>query len=637
MIQAIRKLSLCAATLGMWVAACAYDGPDGNTAISQPDYGRLTSDNHPRLLMDAAGFESLKARISSGKEPVLARLHESIMTLADKAGMKDYPLDEYILDASNTRLEYAGEACLTIFPPAYAYKMTGDRKYLDQVTENIRKICSLKDWNARHHYLDAAEIAIGIAFAYDWLYHDLDEETRETAKTALKEKAMQNALDEDLRNNFYKMTNNWNQVCNGSMIVTSLALFESYPEEARTLIEKGLESNVAPMKAMYSPDGTYPEGYSYWCYGTFYEAIMLSALEFATGTDGGLSGIPGFRETGEYMLFMEGLERKCFNYSDCAENATKVLAMWYFAEKFDAPELLANELKYLAGPDYQNAQYNRLIPVTIAWASRIGNIGGSYPDRKLWTGDGDNPLVMIRTGWQDSEDDKYLAIKAGKAGNSHGHMDAGSFVYDAYGFRWAMDLGLQPYASVEQPLKDAGGSLWDMSPNSLRWGLVRMNNRYHNTLTINGTNHAVNGEAVFTGIIDNDREKGGIIDMTQVLAGEVESATRTIRLVDEAYVVVTDEITATDTKDAAVEWNMATRAVPATWEDRIELSGGDTGTVMILRTESSGPGVSYFSREAAKVHSYDAENPGVSIVGFKATVPAGQTARFETVLERKPD
>ena len=35
------------------------------------------------------------------------------------------------------------------------------------------------------------------------------------------------------------------------------------------------------------------------------------------------------------------------------------------------------------------------------------------------------------TDYRDLMMDEYLGIKGGKAGSSHGHMDAGSFVYDA--------------------------------------------------------------------------------------------------------------------------------------------------------------------------------------------------------------
>ena len=81
---------------------------------------------------------------------------------------------------------------------------------------------------------------------------------------------------------------------------------------------------------MYSPDGNYPEGSGYRCYGTLYQVLMLAALNSTLGTDNGLSDTPGFSKTAEYMLYMTGLNSKFFNYSDCAPSSTAALASWWF-------------------------------------------------------------------------------------------------------------------------------------------------------------------------------------------------------------------------------------------------------------------------------------------------------------------
>lgn len=80
------------------------------------------------------------------------------------------------------------------------------------------------------------------------------------------------------------------------------------------------------------------------------------------------------------------------------------------------------------------------------------------PKAKIWYGYGENPVLLVRKDWSSSDSDAYLAVKGGKATNSHAHMDAGSFVYDAYGQRWAHDLGMQPYAKLEKTFKEIGGS-----------------------------------------------------------------------------------------------------------------------------------------------------------------------------------
>ncbi len=56
---------------------------------------------------------------------------------------------------------------------------------------------------------------------------------------------------------------------------------------------------------------------------------------------------------------------------------------------------------------------------------------------------------MFRTSWTDP-DAMYLAAKGGRADLNHGHMDAGSFVFEADGVRWAIDLGGVNYNAYEQ-------------------------------------------------------------------------------------------------------------------------------------------------------------------------------------------
>ena len=82
---------------------------------------------------------------------------------------------------------------------------------------------------------------------------------------------------------------------------------------------------------------------------------------------------------------------------------------------------------------------------------------------------GEQPVAFLRTGW--SRDDAWLAIKGGTGAASHGHLDAGSFVYEARGVRWCVDLGSDNYNMPGY----FGGK---------RWSYFRLNNRSHNTLVI---------------------------------------------------------------------------------------------------------------------------------------------------------
>ena len=159
------------------------------------------------------------------------------------------------------------------------------------------------------------------------------------------------------------------------------------------------------------------------------------------------------------------------------------------------------------------------------------------PKRNFWFSRGDTPVFIYRGGW-DSKEDTYLGVKGGSPSTSHAHMDAGSFVYDAYGVRWSMDFGLQSYTTLESKLSALGGNLWDMGQNSMRWDVFRLNNLNHSTISINDARHRVNGVATLTTTINTATELGATFDLTEVVSDQAASATRTVKIVNDKDLVV---------------------------------------------------------------------------------------------------
>lgn len=609
-----------------------HDRPSPTEPEGGLDFSKLTADNHPRLLMNADAFTELKNKVNSNASANLKLLHNAIMSVCNSKGMNATALT-YKLDASNKRiLGVSRDALLRIFTCAYAYRMTGEAKYLAKAETDMNAVCNFPDWNSKRHFLDVGEMAAAVAFGYDWLYHELSEATRVKAANALLKYAFQPAQEKNWNLNFYEATNNWNQVCNGGLVCAALASYESHSSEAKDMIEKAFESNATALEAMYSPDGNYPEGSGYWCYGTLYQVLMLAALESTIGTDNGLSNTPGFSKTAEYMLYMTGLNGNFFNYSDCAPSSTAALATWWFADKYNNPSLLYSELQMLKNGEYTSCEENRLLPMIMAFANKMNLDAVSAPVNKLWSGKGETPVVLVHTDWTYTDSDKYLGIKGGKAGSSHGHMDAGSFVYDAYGVRWSMDFGLQSYTTLETVLAGLGGNLWDMGQNSMRWDVFRLNNLNHSTLSINDAKHRINGAATLTATINTATELGGTFDLTNVLSDQAASVTRTVKIVNDQNLVVIDEIKARTDQSAKVRWCMVTPAVPTVESNRIVLTNGSK--VMYL-TVSGNVKTTYKTWSTTSENSYDAANPGTYMVGFEATVTANQTTLFTTTLTPK--
>ena len=589
----------------------------------------LAEKPHPRLLFTDAAFETIRTKIALPENEVLIKMHQLVMSMADDA-LRNGKHQERVMDASGKRiLQISRNACRVITSCAYAYRITGERRYLDFAEEELVQVCSFSDWN-ENHFLDVGEMAISVSLGYDWLYDNLSDQTKEIVAKALDEKAFEPALARKKEPWFYNAMNNWNQVCNGGLVAAAIAVCEKYPQQAQTIIEKAVRTNAEPMKHMYSPDGNYVEGYGYWQYGTLYEVLMLKMLEQSFGTDFGLSEIPGFMNTGDFIMFMKGI-CGAFNHSDCGGKAGASTALWYFAEKLGRPDLLFNELGFMNTKKYSFFESHYQLPAIMSFAANIDMARINAPQKNIWYGGGDNPVVMIRKDWTSSDSDAYLAVKAGKASNNHGHMDAGSFVYDAYGVRWSMELGMQGYANVEKIFKESWGNLWDSSQESRRWTVLRYNNFHHSTVTLNDKMHNVNGVSHVKQFIDTEKEKGMSLDMAEVFAGQAESVERTVKMLEDNSLMVIDEVKALSDAPLKYSWRMVTSAQPEIRKKHMILRSGDKAVVLKAK---SGIKVTYTTWSAQPKEIYDSPNEGVVIVGFEAEIPAGKSEMFTVTLKR---
>ncbi|MDR2147865.1 MAG: heparinase II/III-family protein, partial [Tannerella sp.] len=338
--------------------------------------------------------------------------------------------------------------------------MTYENKYLQKATSELLAISRFSDWNPSH-FLDVAEMTMAASIGYDWLYNQLSDNERNVIKDAILRKGLDPSL-ENQYNSWLQAVNNWNQVCNAGMTYGALAIYEEMPGLAKTVIDRAVETIRLSMEG-YAPAGAYPEGYGYWDYGTSFNIMFISALDKALGSDMNLSALPGFLPTAGYYENMTSPTNLCFNYADCGLGGALTPAMFWFALKQNDLSLLWQERAYLLeeGKKYTD---NRLLPAFLIWGSGI-RIQDIRPPKTLqWVGNGITPVALMRTSWTDPKA-VFVGFKGGSASRNHAHMDAGSFVMEADGVRWASDLGMQDYNSLETK----GLNIWNMAQNSERW------------------------------------------------------------------------------------------------------------------------------------------------------------------------
>lgn len=590
----------------LFLAAAATD--TAQTKAQSLDFDRLAP--HPRLLLgdgDIAAMRELPSRSENA-----AAVHARIIAECDK--ILDAPPVERIMTGRRL-LSVSRDALQRIFYLSYAYLTTQDERYAARAEQEMLAASAFSDWNPSH-FLDVSEMTMALAIGYDWLHDRLSRHSRSIIGTAIYEKGLR-ASENSGHAWFFRADNNWNQVCNAGMIYGALATYERAPEYCKALIEKCLASNPTAQKC-YDPDGGYPEGFGYWSYGTGFEVMLVAALQSALGTDAGIAAQESFMRSATFMTYMVAPSGKCYNFYDSGSGASCIPAKYWFARQLNDPSVVAVDEQFIRQGRIPS---DRLLPIYMLFASGLDLSHSRMPAARVWVNHGIAPVFIYRSGW-DNPDDTYFAIKGGRASSNHAHMDAGSFIYESDGVRWAVDLGSHDYNRLEQ----AGVDLWNMRQDSPRWEIFRLGVESHNTLTFNGHRHAVNGMAEIVEHHDNQRSKGVSIDLTAVFAADAKNVVRTAELDKNDRLTITDRI-ANGAQAATVSWNMATEADAEIVDTNTILLRQDGKQLYLkLRTKADAEAV---IRPDHQYKPFEIVDKGVRTVGFDIRLAAGEEAEVE--------
>jgi hypothetical protein len=568
---------------------------------------------HPRLLLKEGEEQKINNLIHTNSSMLI--VHQCILNYADEVLTKK-TLERKL--TGKRLLSVSNEALKRIYYLSYAYRMTKETKYAERAEKEIIAVCEFENWNPTH-FLDVAEMTMAVAIGYDWLYDTLTETTRAKVRKAILDYAFTTANDKKYAK-FYKASNNWNQVCNTGLVFGALAIYEDEPKIAQQIIDKSVKS-IPYATQSYGQDGAYPEGYMYWGYGTGFHVSLLAALETALGTDYKLSEDKGFLQTPHYMLMMVGPSGSCYNYGDSGAKPPFMPGMYWFGAKLKDPSLLYQEQQYLSSMTNCNSGPNgRLLPNVLIFSKDIELQEAKTPNINFYSTTGNKPLFIYRSGWKD-KNDAYLGVVGGRANASHGHMDAGSFVYEKNGVRWSLDLGLQSYSSLESK----GVDLWNNKQNGQRWDVFRIGSKGHSTLTINGERHLVAGEAKIINTFKTKDCKGAELDLSPIFAYSVAQVIRKVSLDAKDDLNVTDKIK-TNEKDAKIAWQMvAPQDAKIIGANQIELT--KDGQKMLL-TVNSPTAIEMKIWPTKSENSFDEDNPGSVRVGFETNLPANTTTEL---------
>ncbi|MCC6679956.1 MAG: heparinase II/III family protein [Phycisphaeraceae bacterium] len=414
---------------------------------------------HPRLLAHQEDFDRIRELARS--DPLVQKWIAAMKKQAEK--MLEDPVTTYSKPDGKRLLSESRAVEARALTLGMMHRIDPDEKYLTRIWADMEAAAAFPDWNPSH-FLDVGEMTFAFAIAYDWLYDEWTDEQRRVMREAI----IRHGLEPGLA--CYKTglwwvssTSNWNQVCNGGMINGALAIADENPDLAAEIIRHAIASLPIAM-ANYAPDGGYEEGPGYWGYGTRFNVYALAALDLALGHDFELSQSPGYDQTAGFPIQLTGPTHRSFNFADAGEGSAISPPLLYFAKRFNQPAFARPAIDACKGGPFELLWYetdllkqdaaDTQLPLD-AHYQRVG-------------------VLAMRSAWDDP-DAMFVAAKGGENGKSHGHLDLGSFILDAAGQRWFIDLGADDYNIP---------GFFDGKPGGKRWTYYRCRTEGHNTLII---------------------------------------------------------------------------------------------------------------------------------------------------------
>ena len=576
--------------------------------ISEKDiksaYNMSDSNNaHPRIHASKKDFDRIREEIKINLYK--QRWYKEVMENADRL-LKNRRALKYEL-RDGVRLLAVSRDCLkNMYTLGMAYQLTGESKYADRAWIDLYSVSKFPDWHPKHE-IDTAEMCAAAAIGYDWMYDAFSPYQRETVEKGI------------FQNGFYPYTiayqtlngplgsgvagtNNHNIVLNGGAVMAALAFMDVYPGICRYIVSNAVTASGIMMN-FYGDDGSWHEGPDYWEYTTQYCVKMLSSLSGVFGHCCSLDDFPGLKNTARYELDFQS-DCAIFNYGDGGQRSIYVPEMYWLGNKYNDMQV-TEEVLFMS--DGKTADIEDSVLSLLWYDIKIPKSGVLLTGDSLYPDEG-----AVFKNIRNSGDMIYVAVHAGyttrKNGRIiyHSQLDTGTFVYDYGGVRWAVDYGMVP---LDLPQTS------DYAEYGARWSLFKARAESHNTVVINpdsGPDQNVYSKAYITKFRSSDNIAAAVIDMTDVLKKNADSAKRGLLFTDSrTSLVIRDEIKLKGMSD--VYWFMQTTA-------DAEINGN---TVIL-------------SKDGKKVKlEYICSNPGEIAVEASQPLPSSPIVKNDSIPDAK--
>ncbi|MBE5041247.1 heparinase II/III domain-containing protein [Ructibacterium gallinarum] len=526
-----------------------YQRPDAATISA--DFGQNASVPHPRLFITDDDITQMK--IMAEQDALLRRMLDYNIQKADSA-FSDEAISYRFQDTYRMH-DMAEQFKNNMQLYGFAYLLTGNEKYAQRAWDDLSAVSQFPDLNTAH-IIDTGMFLNGLGIAYDWMYDVWTEEQKTAIVSTIVELGLKplslayygrlqgcavgTGTSTQISGIFPKWSSNYNTIVNNGITVAALAIMEENPAFCSEMLENAVRSIEYTLKC-FDREGGWAEGPIYWGKTMTSLSSMIGAIEFSLGSDYGLLNAPGLDKTAEYIISMQS-ENGINNYHDANDmkNPSFNNQLTWLGIKYANEAIISHRKMQLFNDDFTT------IPLeAICYFHGIDFIQGTNYTAmpKVITTSGTVESFSTRSAYFDANA-FWVSAHGGTVGAYHSHNDAGAFVFDMAGEKWAVDLGTENYNS-------------GIADNQL----YRKRTEGHNTLTINNDAKYNQTASAYVPLIEyeySDTEAYCVYDMSEAY-DEADTLKRGF-FVDKSMseLTVRDEITLN--RSSEVYWYMHTKA-----------------------------------------------------------------------------
>lgn len=542
--------------------AATFSGTPTLTNVT--DYVDNMKTGHPRLFVDDFGEYIERA----DTDYMSRQFYKSIITYANTYLDKEPYL--FYMNIRDNINDYSGEIEKRVAVLAMAYNLEKKKvelgredavadyeKYAERALEEILNAATYPHWS-QDAFLCTAEISVAYALCYDWLYDYLqlpeNADALQTIKDTIYEMSIVPYAYQYSKKSYWG-TNNWNEVCNGSGIVTAIAFYDAEDSTGKfsTLCEYVLESAAHYLHeglVQYQDGGFFREGIGYWSYATEYLTRGMAAYQGAVATENYVLPnryrhieVQGVAETPEFPIYMNGITG-VLNFGDCGSSMVISWIMYWFADYLDKPEYASymNNFLQLNGKSFAAEDAVNALLWYVPQETDFDTLS-KLPLDKAHVSEDDVNILTMRSSFEvntSHTDNAFVGMQGGDFSAGHLGISLGSFVLDMNGKRFVKTLG-------------AGNYVWpgyfsSSTVDSQRYTYYCMRGEGNNTLIVDPGYSGEMSKSAFAKLIESGTSANtayGVMDLTSTNE-KFEKYYRGIMLTDDRRrVVVQDEIEAT--------------------------------------------------------------------------------------------